>query len=272
MVFFGGEASYFLWSMSPSLSRIQETGEFSGESLFPARWLSTDREKKVRELMREAAGVSAFSYPWDGLEDSLREAGDATLRLVGYGSLVNAASAAMTVSNPGVRAMRPVVAFGVRRVFNYVMNPANSSYSPSTLPQARALLNVRVSGKIEHALNGTLLEVGLEDLPALRERESDYDLAPVVCLNWGAEHRDPFVAWILVCHEGSERGRRRVDNGLLPNRDYYEICRAGAASFGAEFLCAWLDSTFLGNGEISVRTWERATPEMVSAESKREEP
>lgn len=258
--------------MSRSASDSRESGEFSSELPFPERWLQAERGKKAFEELGETAGLPTFGYPWNGLEEFLNEAGDGALRLVGYGSLVNAASAAMTVSGPGVRRMRPVVAFGVRRVFNYVMNPANSSYSTSGPPQERALLNVRVSGKIEHALNGTLLEVGLGDLPALRQRESDYDLAPVVCLNWAGENRDPFVAWILACRESSEPGKRRVNNGLLPNREYYAVCRDGAASFGAEFLAAWLDSTFLGDGETSVRDWECATPEILSRETIVEEP
>ena len=220
----------------------------------------------VGERMREAARLSAFVHPWNGLEACLRESGEGALRLVGYGSLVNAASAAMTVSGSGLRGPTPVVAFGVRRVFNYVMDPANSNYSRSVRPNARALLNVRKSGKMDHALNGTLLEVGLEDLPALRERESDYDLAPVACLNWGGEDRSSFIAWILVCGEGGERGKRRVDNQLLPHREYYSICREGAKSYGSEFLSAWLESTFLGDGETTVGAWERATPENASRE------
>jgi len=39
-----------------------------------------------------------------------------------------------------------------------------------------------------------------------------------------------------------------------------------AESYGPEFLSAWLDSTFLGNGETSVRTWEGATRGVFSRE------
>ena len=253
--------------MNRSMQSSRESGETPFVSSFPARWLPSDREAGVRARMGDAAGLSAFCHPWDGLEACLRETGAECLSLVGYGSLVNAASAAMTVSSAGGLGPWPVVAFGVRRVFNYAMDPTHSRYMSSVGPEARALLNVRLSGKIEHALNGALLEVGLADLPALRERESDYDLAPVACLNWGGEDREPFIAWILVCSETSERGKRRVDNGLLPNHDYYSVCREGAESYGAEFLSAWLDSTFLGNGETPVRSWERATPEIHSRES-----
>lgn len=266
MVFISVEPSYSLWNMNRPLSHSNTSREFSGDSPFPDRWLPLDREARVREKMDAAARLSVFCHPWDGLESCLRETGADCLSLVGYGSLVNAASAAMTVSSSGVRGPRPVVAFGVRRVFNYAMDAARSRYVSSALPEARALLNVRLSGKIEHALNGALLEIGFSDLPALRERESDYDLAPVACLNWGGENRDPFVAWILVCSEHGERGKRRVDNELLPNNDYYSVCREGAESYGPEFLSAWLDSTFLGNGETSVRTWEGATRGVFSRE------
>ncbi len=216
-----------------------------------------DEPAAFRRGLGEAAGLPVFSHPWNGLEEFLRTSGRGALPLVGYGSLVNASSAAVTIrAAPGGRA-RPVAAFGVRRIFNYEMDANHSRYVAARDPDARALLNARVTREDSDCLNGVLLEVPITDLPALRKRETDYDLEAVFCVDWSRGLSRAFPAWILVCPEEGERGRRRVNNNLTPNHSYYRVCRDGASSFGEEFLEAWLDSSCLGDGVTTVREWER---------------
>ena len=211
--------------------------------------------RTLPELLESLAAAVSFAHPWDGLEDHLGANGG-TLKLVGYGSLVNGTSAAMTLRETGALP-RPVIAHGIRRVFNYRMSEPHSRYEVCTDDRNRALLNIDWTRDPGDTISGVLLEVALDDLPALRLRESDYDLVPVACVHWGEPDLPPEPAFALHCHEHSERGQRRVDRSLLPNRDYYEICRVGAATYGEDFLQHWLESTYLGDGVTRVAEWER---------------
>ncbi len=208
--------------------------------------------RRVRELSQEPL----LAHPWEGLEEKLAEEGRDRLRLIGYGSLVNANSAAVTVTEEIARRALPVIAYGALRVFDYRMDPANSRYQGPDTPDALALLNLRLTGNPGDCFNGVVIETPLEHLPALRDRESDYSLARIAFRNWNESEIQS--AWVLSCVEGTPGGELRLDRTLTPNRDYYRVCRDGAESFGTAFLDAWLDSAFLGDGKMRVREWERS--------------
>jgi len=191
-----------------------------------------------------------WRYPWDGLEEQL----DQDLRLIGYGSLVHAGSARRTVSSEH---RVPVIVAGAKRLFNYEMDPVPDRYGPLRVPEDRAALNVRVTYRPDDLLNGVHTRVAREEIAALRTREAGYDLLPVPWVPWTAPERPPAVAYILTAPEEVIAGRRRTSAAINPHRQYYALCRAGAASFGAEFLAFWLESTFLADGTTPVREWER---------------
>lgn len=235
-------------------------------SPFPPGWLPKEHREPMSRCFADLDRHPRFVHPWDGLEEHLREIGEDHLRMVGYGSLVNSASAARTILGRGRHTRKPVVAFGIRRVFDYAMSDPHSRYQVPGHPRARALLNVRLTSNPEDAMNGVLIEAEFDDLPALRERESDYNLAPVVCLDWRDFQAAPFLAWILFCPEDTERGRRRLNHDLLPNPHYYGICREGASEHGEDFLAHWLHSTFLADGTTPVAHWEHKLPRPHSAE------
>ena len=79
--------------------------------------LPEDKVSKVKTLLEKNTRYST-KYPWTGLEDFLEEQKKTTLKIVGYGSLINDQSAAVTVT---VRSRIPVIAFGVYRIFNYLI-------------------------------------------------------------------------------------------------------------------------------------------------------
>lgn len=202
------------------------------------------------------ARARSFTHPWEGLESHTFDSGAQMVKLVGYGSLVNAASAAVTLRESAAPP-RPVVAHGARRVFNYRMSE-QSRYRVTAESRDRALLNVDWTRDPADTISGVLLEVAFSDLPALRLREADYDLVPVVCVDWDSANPIPEPAYVLCCDEQSGLGRVRVDRSLMPNRDYYRLCRDGAESFGSAFLRHWLDSTFLADGITRVGEWEQS--------------
>jgi len=216
--------------------------------------MTLPREAVVAALAR-ARTAPAFVYPWPNLESDLARSAREQLRIIGYGSLVNAGSAGRTLSSEH---RLPVVAAGARRLFNYLMDPIPERYGPLQRPAARAALNVRVTYDPDDVLNGVLTHVPREEIPAFRARETGYDLVPIPFVPWSAPTSDPDVAYVLEAPEGVPRnGRVRTRSDLEPHPAYYAVCREGAASFGDPFLAFWLDTTFLADGVTTARDWER---------------
>ncbi|MCP5113940.1 MAG: hypothetical protein GY953_24160 [bacterium] len=208
--------------------------------------LSATERDRLNTALDNCATQRSYPYPWNGLETSIR----GPLRLVGYGSILNEASAAHTLSSSSLATRRPVVAFGVRRIFNYQGPAGGGAYGPPESPQHLAALNTRVTSSVEHALNGGLVDIAAADIDPLRRRELEYNLEPVACLDWAAPHDPPFFAYLLECTTA------RANNSLLPHLRYYQVCREGAAGFGPEFLDFFLHSTYLADGVTSVAEWE----------------
>jgi hypothetical protein len=212
------------------------------------------------EVCRLAADLAADPgrvYPWEGLEGELERAGR-PLSLVGYGSLMSAASAAQTLrATPG--GPRLVVAFGARRVFNYAMSESTlARYGPLADPLARAALNAYRSANPADAVNGVCLEVVAADVPALRRRERGYDLQPVVCLRWDRPAGPPFVAHVLSAPDRPADGERHTDDRLRPHAEYYRLCRDAAAAVSEAFLTFFLETTYLADRRTTARAWERS--------------
>lgn len=212
--------------------------------------LPPERVAAVDAAMRQAAAQRSHVYPWSTLETS-------TISCIGYGSLVNSASAARTLG-PGIHP--PVIAFGVRRLFNYEIDERASRYGPPSEPAARAALNVVVTGRSTDMVNGVQFDVTPDGVPALRERERGYDLVPVACLPWDRRDAAAFVAYVLRCPEEARAGKVRVNPNIEPHYAYYRLCREGAASHGDDFLRFWLATTYLADGTTPVTEWEQRRP------------
>jgi hypothetical protein len=130
-------------------------------------------------------------------------------------------------------------------------------YGPPHNLLARAALNVRVTGNIQDAVNGLLWTISLGNLPALQARELDYDLIPVACLDWNHLETPPFLAFILCHPDKPKKGERHIEDCIEPHREYYRVCRNGAAAFGQKFLRFWLSTTYLADGTTPVTKWEK---------------
>lgn len=201
--------------------------------------------------MEEAAHQPSYAYPWASLESDLERQGRDTLALVAYGSLVNPDSAALTLGPKSGRARRPVIAYGVRRIFNFPIPEGHTRYGPPVNPRAIAALNLRQTGARSDSINGVLLPVSIEDLPAMRDRERGYDLQPVACTDWGHDGAESFIGYVLVWPDAP------TNASVEPHRRYYEVCRQGAAGLGPAFLEAWLRNTYLADGITPVERWEQ---------------
>lgn len=218
--------------------------------------LSKGQIRMVLEKFDEAQRESCFSYPWEGLEKKVKRMERSSLPFVGYGSLLNSASAALTLSDETLRTRRPIIAFGVRRIFNYAMGPAVGRYGKPKQDIDSAALNIRMTRSVEDTLNAVLIEIPLSDIPTLRKREIGYDLEPVACVDWNGLQEWPFISYILLCPDEPRLGKKRTNNALLPHRKYYQVCREGAKESGELFLQYWLSTTYLADGVTPVAEWE----------------
>ncbi|MFQ5847284.1 MAG: hypothetical protein ACE5IQ_06350 [Candidatus Methylomirabilales bacterium] len=218
--------------------------------------LAPPQRRAIEQKMAEALREPSYPYPWESLEGEMARRGLSHFPIVGYGSLLNSGSAARTLRDDRPVRRRPVVAFGVRRIFNYQMPPGVERYPPPTHPRARAALNVRLTREINDVMNGIVLDTSLRDIPAMRAREVGYDLVPVACLGWTAIEDPPFLAHILCCPDEVRNGERRTSDAIEPHGEYYQVCREGAADFGAAFLRFWLATTYLADGVTPVAAWE----------------
>lgn len=247
--------------IQPRLRRGRGPGRLRGstvKNLHYVRNMGMDGQQAPGAAQwNRASALPSMEYPWDGLEQRLGRELPAPLPLIGYGSLVNASSASPTLSPPAAKPL-PVRAWGARRVFDYPMAPDQSRYGPPKTPRACAALNIHVTKTSDDWFNGILMSVNREDVPRLRERERGYALEPLPYEAWDSS-TESGIAWALAYPTGQDK------RGLLPHEAYYGVCRAGAASYGPEFLDAWLSTTFLADGTTTVQTWEQTKQEEESA-------
>lgn len=222
--------------------------------------VSAAQSDAVSRMMDAANQAARYPYPWDTLEGDLANQEPSRLVLLAYGSLTNRASAGHTLRNvTGV----PAVAFGVRRIFNYLIPKSNTRYGRPANPEERAALNVVPTGRAEDMVNGVVIAVSPPDLTALKAREVGYDLIPVACVRWHEREEPPFLGHILHCPDEPRVGKVRTAADIMPNRGYYRVCREGAAEIGASFLDFWLATTYLADGTTLVRQWDTvALPEL----------
>lgn len=212
--------------------------------------------KKALKAATAQKNAPSFDFPWTGLEDHMAKQPGGKLLLVGYGSLLSKESAAETIADAGKQQFPAVVASGAKRVFNYVIPPSVlKELGGMEKPREGAALNVVATGNSSDLVTGRLIEVGVKDLPGLKIREYGYHLRPVACVRWDDPEAKVFTAYVLVAEDPIVKGRRVVDNTLLPNREYVEICLTGAKEVSPQFAEAFLDTSYLGDGRTTVREW-----------------
>lgn len=206
----------------------------------------------------ESSPWPTHMYPWPDLESFLETWGLSSLALIGYGSLLNRRSARLTISDPDAL-RRAVVAFGVRRVFDYVLDDESlRRYGLAADPRAIAALNVLATRRAEDTVNGVLCLVSLADIHPLRLRELGYDLTPVQCVEFDDRTGARFSAYILTCPDDPPDGVRRRNAKITPHPAYLKVCLKGAREISREFLDEFLSSTFLADGRTRLVEWDPA--------------
>jgi len=191
----------------------------------------------------------SFPYPWEGLEDALRERGLDALPLVGYGSLISEVSARATIDVGETADRRAVAAFGAKRLFNYRMpgELLERRYGVPRDSREAAALNCETTGDPADALNGILTQVHAKDLDPLRERERHYGLRPALWLPWGDWRAAPRVAYLLECLPENGAPGHPYSADIDPQPEYVRTCREGARAISEAFLRFFDATAFLAD-------------------------
>jgi hypothetical protein len=219
-------------------------------------YLKEETRQLLAEMRAAGAGPPLYRYPWDTLVREMKQGAVGPLYLIGYGSLMNAASAARTLRKATIRRRLPVISFHIRRLFNYLLKSASGPYGTVAQGQRYAALNVKRTGDVNDMVNGILLEIGPHEIDALCRREKKYDLVPVLCLSWEDTDAMPFWAHTLCCPDSPGSDGTPDDKRLMPHPAYYRVCREGAAEFGDAFLDFFRVSTYLADDRTLMLEWE----------------
>lgn len=229
-------------------------------------WSSAYQFSVLEKVGREIPIVSTYPstiYPNTDYQGILKKYPKGKVLIFGYGSLMNRESALRSVSAAAVETMRPVVAFGFKRLFNYKVS--NVSRWGSNLPEnERAMLNIHPTTTYEHIINGVVMELTPEDLIKLIGRESGYDLVPIFVADWQAMiSANPKIkieiAYTFIVPDELRGGIDYTQTKYYPVRGYLQASREGALVFGEPFLQFWNETTYLGDGITPIGQWDEQT-------------
>lgn len=216
-------------------------------------------ESSIEEALENCShAYPSFAYPWEGLETSLNEKGMDRLPLIGYGSLINEASAARTINTGESAARIPVKAYGAIRVFNYRMPTAylNERYGTPVDSNHIAALNCERTGNAADQFNGILTHIEPDHFTAFREREKDYSLKPVVYRPWDRPEANLETAYILELLPKNGEKQDRYDSSILPHIAYTRLCQAGALSVSESFLATFNETTLLADKKTQLSVYD----------------
>jgi len=219
--------------------------------------------EKVGEKMPELATYPHLKYPNGCHEDLLKFYPDGKVRIFGYGSLMNKESAAKNMKPEAVASMQPVVAFGVKRIFNYQATKTDH-WGPGQDRKEKAMLNLFPSFNIGSIANGVTIEVDAEDLSSLVKRERGYDLVPIIVGNWNdIKDQNPEmemqIAYTFVVASELRKNIAYSSTEFYPVRGYLHAIQDGAKSFGKEFREVWNATTYLADGTTTIDNWDEET-------------
>lgn len=208
---------------------------------------------------------------WSTLENKMRQQGQKSFQLLGFGSLMEA-----SVSRSFPVRKTPAIAIGVRRFFGYALAaPEKSLLGVPEAPYTHELLRLstRITGNKNDLTNGLLLDVHLgPEMDAFRARERGYDLVKVpiikIVQKGGASPKRVYAydeAYILTESKkkkgASQAGKAEMSDCLAPHLAYLYICLRGAKSLSESFFgdsCfahIFLQTTFLADDKTPLSHW-----------------
>lgn len=231
-------------------------------------WSSEYQKSLIEKVGQEVSNLSTYpshTYHNSDFQQILKKYPDEKVLIFGYGSLINADSAASSVSSKAVLSMQPVVAFGFKRIFNYKAGTDIALKWGQNVPKnERAMLNIDPTTTYNSIINGVVMEVDSQDLAQLIQRETGYDLVPMLVANWNEViSENPTVnikiAYTFFVSDELREGFDYTQTKYYPVRGYLRAVQEGAAVFGQQFLDYWNATTYLGDGTTLIAQWNEKT-------------
>lgn len=219
--------------------------------------------KKVGEKMPELVSFPFYRYPNVGHEETLKYYPTRKILVFGYGSLMNKVSAARSIKAEAVDSMETAIAFGVKRIFNYKA-AKTVHWGADQHPQERAMLNLMQTLNISSLANGVTIEVDVEDFSSLVQRETGYDLVPILVMRAAdMENENPEpeirVAYTFVAVNELRNHVNYTHTKYYPVRGYLHAVQEAAATHGEKFACMWNRTTYMADGTTTIGEWDQKT-------------
>ena len=116
------------------------------------------------------------------------------------------------------------------------------------------MLNLWITHE-DDTINGATFKVPKEDITEPCKREVGCDLIPLYINTWPGDHdssiREKDIAYTFIAHHDGAC----ANHDIVPIRQYYEMTKDGASTFGEDFLNAWNNSTYLADRITLIREW-----------------
>jgi cation transport regulator ChaC len=218
---------------------------------------------KVGLALPKLVTYPIYQYPNAQHKSAIGHFKEGKVLVFGYGSLMNKASLARSVSREAVKSMTPAIAFGVKRLFNYkAKNTAH--WGADQDPKEKAMLNVAQTFDISSMANGVYVEVDSEDLSKLVNRETGYDLVPIIIAKWNdviAQNTEleMVVAYTFVATRELRNHIDYTSTEYYPVRGYMHAVQEAALTFGEAFAELWNATTYMADGTTSINDWDEVT-------------
>lgn len=219
--------------------------------------------KRVAEKLPCLVMHPFFTYPNENVESVLSHFPNGKIRVFGYGSLMNKISAGRSLKSSAVESMHPSIAFGVKRVFNYKAT-VTKHWGADQNKKEKAMLNLVQTLNIASVANGVTIEVDIEDFKRLVDRETGYDLVPILVAPWDDirtqnPNIDVQVAYTFVAAHELRDNIDYTSTEYYPVRGYLHAVQDASTAYGDEFARMWNSTTYLADGTTSINDWDEET-------------
>lgn len=232
-------------------------------------WSASYQTHLVKEFSKRIPRLSTyptFLYPNEEYTEIIDKYPEDQILIFGYGSLMNKASAKRSLNQEAIDSMKPVVALGFKRIFNY--NVGQTTRWGPIKDNERAMLNIQATPRYNQITNGVLIKVNAKDLENLVIRETGYDLIPILVADWNDVVNEKadikfYIAYTFLVPDELRNGIDYTQTSFYPVRGYLRASENGAAAYGQKFLNVWREHTYLSDGTTKISDWDQETFEGI---------
>jgi cation transport regulator ChaC len=206
--------------------------------------------EQVGAKLPDLSAYPSYRYPNEDHASLQEQFPSGKVLVFSYGSLMNKQSAARS-------------AFGVKRIFNY-KSVKTDHWGADQNTKEKAMLNLIYDPHPSSLANGVTMEVDLEDLNKLVQRETGYDLVPILVSSWQeVREQNPAlkiqVAYTFIATNELRNHVNYTSTEFYPVRGYLHAVQNASKEYGDAFAEMWNETTFLADGTTNINEWDETT-------------